>query len=90
MLFAVGAVSGTVLSFEMGILWPGMMGAFGDVIGLPFALEGIFFFLEAIFLGIYLYGWRGLPGEAAPGDAGPDRALPASPAPSASWRSTPG
>ncbi len=60
-LFAVGAVSGTVLSFEMGILWPGMMGTFGDVIGLPFALEGIFFFLEAIFLGIYLYGWRGLP-----------------------------
>jgi cytochrome d ubiquinol oxidase subunit I len=60
-LFAVGAVSGTVLSFEMGILWPGMMGPFGDVIGLPFALEGIFFFLEAIFLGIYLYGWRGLP-----------------------------
>lgn len=60
-LFAVGAVSGTVLSFEMGILWPGMMGTFGDVIGLPFALEGIFFFLEAIFIGIYLYGWRGLP-----------------------------
>ncbi len=60
-LFAVGAVSGTVLSFEMGMLWPGLMGTFGDVIGLPFALEGIFFFLEAIFLGIYLYGWRGLP-----------------------------
>jgi cytochrome d ubiquinol oxidase subunit I len=60
-LFAVGAVSGTVLSFEMGILWPGLMGTFGDVIGLPFALEGIFFFLEAIFIGIYLYGWRGLP-----------------------------
>lgn len=60
-LFAVGAVSGTVLSFEMGILWPGLFDRFGDVIGLPFALEGIFFFLEAIFLGIYLYGWRGLP-----------------------------
>ena len=60
-LFAVGAVSGTVLSFEMGLLWPGLMGRFGGVIGLPFALEGIFFFLEAIFLGIYLYGWRGLP-----------------------------
>jgi cytochrome bd ubiquinol oxidase subunit I len=60
-LFAVGAVSGTVLSFEMGILWPGMFERFGDVIGLPFALEGIFFFLEAIFIGIYLYGWRGLP-----------------------------
>ena len=42
-LFAIGAVSGTVLSFEMGILWPGLMGTFGDVIGLPFALEGIFF-----------------------------------------------
>lgn len=60
-LFAVGAVSGTVLSFEMGMLWPGMMRPFGSVIGLPFALEGVFFFLEAIFLGIYLYGWRGLP-----------------------------
>lgn len=59
-LFAIGAVSGTALSFEMGLLWPGMMGTFGDVIGLPFAFEGIFFFLEAIFLGIYLYGWRGL------------------------------
>ncbi len=59
-LFAIGAVSGTALSFEMGLLWPGLMGTFGDVIGLPFALEGIFFFLEAIFLGIYLYGWRGL------------------------------
>lgn len=60
-LFAVGAVSGTVLSFEMGLLWPGLMGTFGDVIGLAFALEGVFFFLEAIFLGVYLYGWRGLP-----------------------------
>lgn len=60
-LFAVGAVSGTVLSFEMGLLWPGMMKRFGAVIGLPFALEGAFFFLEAILLGIYLYGWRGLP-----------------------------
>ncbi|NNE10844.1 MAG: cytochrome ubiquinol oxidase subunit I [Ilumatobacter sp.] len=56
-LFAVGAVSGTILSFEMGLLWPGMMSTYGDVIGLPFALEGIAFFLEAIFLGIYLYGW---------------------------------
>jgi cytochrome d ubiquinol oxidase subunit I len=56
-LFAVGAVSGTILSFEMGLLWPGMMSTFGDVIGLPFAMEGIAFFLEAIFLGIYLYGW---------------------------------
>ncbi|HEY4333455.1 MAG TPA: cytochrome ubiquinol oxidase subunit I, partial [Ilumatobacteraceae bacterium] len=56
-LFAVGAVSGTVLSFEMGLLWPGLMSKYGDVIGLPFALEGIAFFVEAIFLGIYLYGW---------------------------------
>lgn len=56
-LFAVGAVSGTILSFEMGLLWPGLMSHFGDVIGLPFALEGIAFFLEAVFLGIYLYGW---------------------------------
>lgn len=55
--FAVGAVSGTILSFEMGILWPGLMGTYGEVIGLPFALEGIAFFIEAIFLGIYLFGW---------------------------------
>ena len=60
-LFAVGAVSGTILSFEFGILWPGLMGRFGDVIGLPFALEGFAFFIEAIFLGIYLYGWDRLP-----------------------------
>jgi cytochrome d ubiquinol oxidase subunit I len=60
-LFAVGAVSGTILSFEMGLLWPGMMSRFGDVIGLPFAMEGIAFFLEAVFLGIYLYGWDRLP-----------------------------
>jgi cytochrome bd ubiquinol oxidase subunit I len=55
-LFAVGAVSGTVLSFELGLLWPAFMGTFGEVIGLPFALEGFAFFTEAIFLGIYLYG----------------------------------
>lgn len=60
-LFAVGAVSGTILSFEMGLLWPGLMSTYGDVIGLPFALEGIAFFLEAVFLGIYLYGWDRLP-----------------------------
>jgi cytochrome d ubiquinol oxidase subunit I len=60
-LFAIGAVSGTILSFEMGMLWPGLMGPYGDVIGLPFALEGIAFFIEAIFLGIYLYGWGRLP-----------------------------
>ncbi len=56
-LFGIGAVSGTVLSFEMGLLWPGLMGRFGDVLGLPFAFEGLSFFVEAIFLGIYLYGW---------------------------------
>jgi cytochrome bd ubiquinol oxidase subunit I len=60
-LFAVGAVSGTILSFEFGILWPEFMRKWGDVIGLPFALEGIAFFLEAIFIGIYLYGWDRLP-----------------------------
>ncbi|ANH37562.1 Putative cytochrome bd menaquinol oxidase subunit I [Nocardioides dokdonensis FR1436] len=60
-LFAIGAVSGTVLSFEMGLLWPGLMGTFGDVLGLPFAFEGVAFFLEAIFLGIYLYGWGRMP-----------------------------
>lgn len=57
-LFAVGAVSGTVLSFELGLLWPRFMEFAGPVIGLPFALEGFAFFLEAIFLGIYLYGWE--------------------------------
>ncbi len=56
-LFAVGAVSGTVLSFEMGLLWPGLMGRFGAAYGIPFAVEGIFFFLEAIFVAIYIYGW---------------------------------
>lgn len=60
-LFAVGAVSGTVLSFELGLLWPEFMGRFGSVIGLPFVLEGFAFFLEAIFVGIYLYGWDRLP-----------------------------
>jgi cytochrome bd ubiquinol oxidase subunit I len=56
-LFAVGAVSGTVLSFELGLLWPEFMRISGAVIGLPFALEGFAFFTEAVFLGIYLYGW---------------------------------
>jgi cytochrome bd ubiquinol oxidase subunit I len=60
-LFAVGAVSGTILSFELGLLWPGMMGTYGQVIGLPFTLEGFAFFIEAIFIGIYLYGWDRLP-----------------------------
>ena len=56
-LFAVGAVSGTIVSFEMGVLWSGLMDRYGAVIGLPFAIEGFAFFIEAIFLGIYLYGW---------------------------------
>ena len=56
-MFAVGAVSGTVLSFELGLLWPRFMQFAGPVIGMPFSLEGFAFFLEAIFLGIYLYGW---------------------------------
>lgn len=60
-LIAVGAVTGTVLSYEMGLLWPGLMGRFGAAIGFPFSMEGIFFFLEAIFVGVYLYGWRRLP-----------------------------
>ncbi|MGI9666253.1 MAG: cytochrome ubiquinol oxidase subunit I [Acidimicrobiia bacterium] len=60
-LFAVGAVSGTILSFELGALWPGLMGPYGDVVGLMFALEGIAFFVEAIFIAIYLYGWSRLP-----------------------------
>jgi cytochrome d ubiquinol oxidase subunit I len=57
-LFAVGAVSGTVLSFELGLLWPEFMEAAGPVIGMPFSLEGFAFFTEAIFLGVYLYGWK--------------------------------
>ena len=60
-MFAIGAVSGTVLSFELGLLWPEFMGTFGAVIGLPFTMEGFAFFLEAIFAGIYLYGWDRLP-----------------------------
>jgi cytochrome d ubiquinol oxidase subunit I len=58
--FAVGAVTGTVLSFEFGLLWPRFMGRWGDAFGVPFAFEGIFFFLEAIFVAIYIYGWRRL------------------------------
>jgi cytochrome bd ubiquinol oxidase subunit I len=56
-LFAVGAVSGTVLTFEFGLLWPRFMDRFGDAFGIAFAIEGIFFFLEAIFIAIYIYGW---------------------------------
>jgi cytochrome bd ubiquinol oxidase subunit I len=57
-LFAVGAVSGTVLSFELGLLWPRLMGTYGAAYGIPFAVEGLFFFLEAVFVAIYIYGWR--------------------------------
>jgi cytochrome bd ubiquinol oxidase subunit I len=63
-LVAVGAVTGTVLSFEMGLLWPGLMRSYGAVLGFPFGVEGLFFFLEAIFAGIYLWGWRRLSGWA--------------------------
>ena len=63
-LFAVGAVSGTVLSFELGLLWPRFMGYAGSIIGMPFSLEGFAFFTEAIFLGIYLYGWKRVPPRA--------------------------
>jgi len=59
-LFAVGAVSGTVLSFELGLLWPGFMEKSGAIIGMPFSLEGFAFFTEAIFLGLYLMGWKRL------------------------------
>ena len=56
-LFAVGVVTGTILSFEMGLLWPGFVASFGNVFGLGFTIEAISFFLEAIFIGIYAYGW---------------------------------
>src|SRR3984893_4142620 len=57
LIFAIGAVSGTALSFELGLLWPGFMAFSGSIIGLPFSAEGFAFFIEAIFLGLYLYGW---------------------------------
>ncbi len=59
-LFAVGAVSGTVLSFELGLLWPAFMDQAGAIIGMPFSLEGFAFFTEAIFIGVYFYGWNRL------------------------------
>jgi cytochrome bd ubiquinol oxidase subunit I len=58
--FAVGAVTGTVLTFEFGLLWPRFMGQWGAAFGVPFAFEGLFFFTEAIFVSIYIYGWRRL------------------------------
>src|SRR4051794_10490600 len=56
-LFAIGAITGTILSFEMGLLWPGFMASFASVFGLAFAIEGFAFFSEAIFIGIYIFGW---------------------------------
>src|SRR5688572_31312961 len=63
-LFAVGAVSGTALSFELGLLWPTFMAFAGPMIGIAFALEAYAFFIEAIFLGLYLYGWERLTARA--------------------------
>ena len=62
--FAVGAVTGTVLTFEFGLLWPRFMDRFGAAFGIAFAIEGLFFFTEAIFLAIYIYGWKRLSGWA--------------------------
>src|SRR4051795_8325508 len=59
-LFAIGVITGTILSFEMGLLWPGFTARFGSVFGLGFAIEGFSFFMEAIFIGIYIYGWNRL------------------------------
>src|SRR3954469_10070606 len=69
--FAIGAVTGTVLSFELGLLWPGMMDRYGDVFGIPFGIEGIFFFTEAIFIAVYIYGWKRLSPRAHLLSAGP-------------------
>ena len=63
-LFAIGAITGTILSFEMGLLWPNFTATFGDVFGLGFAIEGFSFFMEAIFIGIYVYGWGRLSSRA--------------------------
>jgi cytochrome d ubiquinol oxidase subunit I len=60
-IFAIGVITGTILSFEFGLLWPDFMATFGDVFGLAFGLEGVSFFLEAIFIAIYVYGWDRLP-----------------------------
>jgi len=60
-LFAVGVVTGTILSFEFGLLWPEFMATFGEVFGIAFGLEGVSFFVEAIFMAIYVYGWERLP-----------------------------
>ena len=62
--FAVGAVSGTLLSFELGLLWPEFMKHAGPIFGMPFSLEGTAFFIEAIALGVFLYGWNKIPPKA--------------------------
>ncbi len=74
-LFAVGVITGTILSFEMGLLWPNFTATFGSVFGLGFAIEGFSFFIEAIFIGIYVYGWDRLSPRAhfLSGDADRDR-----------------
>ena len=74
-LFAVGVVTGTILSFELGLLWPNFMATFGDVFGLGFAIEGFSFFVEAIFIGIYVYGWDRLSPRAHLARGHPDRDL---------------
>src|ERR1700724_792167 len=63
-LFAIGVITGTILSFEMGLLWPNFTATFGSVFGLGFAIEGFSFFMEAIFLAISIYGWNRLPARA--------------------------
>src|SRR6476620_4018734 len=63
-LFAVAAVTGTVLSFEFGLLWPKFMEQYGGVMGVPVAIAGIFFFTEAIFISVYIYGWKRLSPKA--------------------------
>src|ERR671925_945543 len=63
-LFAVGVVTGTILSFELGLLWPNFMATFGEVFGLGFTLEAFSFFVEAIFIAIYVYGWDRLSARA--------------------------
>ena len=94
MLFAVGAITGTVLSFEMGLLWPEFMSRFGEVFGPAFALEGIFFFVEAIFMAIYIFGWKRLSGMGPLLDGSPGRVCRGSAAPLSvvavnSWMNTP-
>jgi cytochrome d ubiquinol oxidase subunit I len=74
--FAVGAVTGTVLTFEFGQLWPRFMGKWGEAFGVPFGFEGLFFLPEAIFIAIYIYGWRRLKPWAHFLDRRTDRAWP--------------